>query len=428
MFLIRQSKPDDLGTLYKLARMVYFINLPPDERIIAEKIEHSKVCFAKAAGKTPPLSKAATANATAAAKKRADRSQSGLADLNARSDVFMFSIVDTETGGVIGTSQIIARMGGPGRPNWSLKLSEKKFFSKGLNFGTTHTVARLHGDESGPSEVGGLILAPSHRGARGKPGKFLSLVRFHFLGLYPERFSERVIAEMAAPVSAEGDNAFWDAVCRKFIPVKYAEADRFCQHNRDFIPELLPHDDIYLTLLPLEVLNQVAQVGTETRPARRMLENLGFEYKHHIDPFDGGPHLEAKVKDITLAKNTRRVPCTGACDGDDVTHSALISTLDSEGGFRAVYTNAAVDKNGVRLTDKAIELLGISAGDTVGLTTLGEADPELPMGNFGRRSTDAGNQPSKSAKASPKSSGRKPAAKAASKKPAKKPTQKKGKA
>lgn len=384
MFLIRQSKPDDLGTLYKLARMVYFINLPPDERIIAEKIGHSRTCFARTAGKGPAPTKASAAGA----KKRADRSQSGLADLNARSDVFMFSIVDTDTGGVIGTSQIISRMGGPGRPNWSLKLSEKKFFSKGLNFGTTHTVARLHGDETGPSEVGGLILAPSHRGARGKPGKFLSLIRFHFLGLYPERFSERVIAEMAAPVSAEGDNAFWDAVCRKFIPVKYAEADRFCQHNRDFIPELLPHDDIYLTLLPLEVLNQVAQVGVETRPARRMLENLGFEYRHHIDPFDGGPHLEARVRDITLVKNTRRTTCLGVCEPEDVTHAALVSTLDAEGEFRAAYTNVSVEKGGVRVTGKTLDLLDIDAGGAVGLTTLGESDPELPTGNFGRRSTD----------------------------------------
>lgn len=384
MFVIRQSKAEDLGTLYKLARMVYFINLPPDEKIIADKIAHSRNCFARAAGKAPP-----TKTATAAAKKRSDRSTSGLADLNARSDVFMFSVIDTETNAVIGTSQIITRMGGPGRPNWSLRLSERKFFSKGLNYGTTHTVARLHGDESGPSEVGGLILAPSHRGSRGKPGKFLSLVRFHFLGLHAERFSPRVIAEMAAPVTPEGDNIFWDAVGRKFIPVKYAEADRFCQNNRDFIPELLPHDDIYLTLLPLEVLNQVAQVGEETRPARRMLENLGFEYKHHIDPFDGGPHLEAKVKNITLVKATRMGSFGGVCEADSVTHSALASTLSTEGEFRAVYTNIRLDKSGAAcLPTAAAEALGARVGAAIGLTLLGESDPELPMGNYGRRSTD----------------------------------------
>lgn len=372
--MIRHSKPDDLSTLYKLARMVYFINLPPDEKIIAAKIAHSRACFGHLAGKTTAGERADAK----AAKRKSDRATSGLSGLKDRSDVFMFSIVDTRSGGVIGTSQIISRMGGPGRPNWSLKLTEKKFFSKGLNFGTTHTVARLHGDESGPSEVGGLIIAPSHRGARGKPGKFLSFVRFHLVGLYPERFSDRIIAEMAAPVSPEGDNAFWDAVCRKFIPVKYAEADRFCQHNRDFIPELLPKDDLYLTLLPLEVLNQVAQVGEETRPARRMLENLGFEYKHHIDPFDGGPHLEAATRDVTLVKSTRRVALHAICEPEEATHSAVVSAFNDDGEFRAVFVNVRVDRAGqVSLAARVAEMLGVEPGDALGLTIVGPEDEEL---------------------------------------------------
>ncbi len=178
----------------------------------------------------------------------------------------MFTMEDVESGGVVGTCQIKARMGGPGNPNFAFKLEERKFRSDSLNFGTTHTIAKLHRDESGPTEVGGLILSPSVRGGRLKPGRLLSFVRFHFIGLYRQLFADRILAEMMAQVSSEGDNVFWDAIGRKFIPVRYSEADRFCQHNRQFIEELLPADEIYLTLLPLEVLNTVGQVSRETVP------------------------------------------------------------------------------------------------------------------------------------------------------------------
>ena len=47
MFLIRQSKPEDVSTLVKMAKMVYFINLPPNEQFILHKIEHSGRCFSE---------------------------------------------------------------------------------------------------------------------------------------------------------------------------------------------------------------------------------------------------------------------------------------------------------------------------------------------------------------------------------------------
>ncbi|HLP85078.1 MAG TPA: arginine N-succinyltransferase, partial [Phycisphaerales bacterium] len=172
MFLIRQSKPDDTSTLFKLARMVYFINLPPDEMIISQKIEHSQGCFrkvahgvtaaAKPAVKTGKGKKATTesqANGTPARRKGA--AGGGLAAMEHESDMFMFSVIEPETGAVIGTSQVRAHQGGPGNPNWRMRVGEKKFHSPSLGFGTTHTVAQLDGDTSGPSEIGGLILQPS---------------------------------------------------------------------------------------------------------------------------------------------------------------------------------------------------------------------------------------------------------------------------
>ena len=358
MFLIRQSKPEDVSTLLKLARTVYFINLPPNEQLISAKIEQSAACFRKVAGLADP------------AKTRRRHNHAPVGGYDFDTDLFMFSIVDRESGQVIGTSQLVSHMGGPGNPNWGMRVNEKKFHSDSLRFGTTHTVAQLFGDESGPTEVGGLILDPGFRGHRRRPGRFISFVRFHFIGLERKTFADRVLAEMMGPITSEGDNIFWDAVGRKFIPVKYAEADRFCQHNRQFISELLPKDELYLTLLPLEVMNSVGVVPRETLPARRLLESLWFRYRNVIDCFDGGPHLDAPTDEIPLVASTKRLNSRPADDAA-CTSAAIVSVLSREGDYRAIETWVQLAPDSVGLLPTDFEALGTDPGATLGVTPLG---------------------------------------------------------
>jgi arginine N-succinyltransferase len=372
MFLIRQSIAEDTGTLLKLARMVYFINLPPDERLIASKIQHSRDCFRLAATVADEDDQGDEGDESPESPPHRKRGITGLA--HSQADVFMFTIVDTATGGVVGTSQIKAHMGGPGNPNYALKVFSREFRSANLGIGTTHLLARLHADESGPSEIGGLIIQPAFRGHKSKPGRFLSWVRFHLVGMRRALFSDKIIAEMAPTVTSDGDNLFWDSIGRKFIPVKYVEADRFCQHNRTFIDELYPKDDIYLTLLPLEVLNQVGQVGPETIPARTMLERLGFQYRNFIDPFDGGPHLEAATDRIALVRDTKDAVLgeplpNGGGGALKPTHRGIVSTLRADGEFRAVECEFARDKHDrVCVPAEALELLEASRGTACAVT------------------------------------------------------------
>jgi arginine N-succinyltransferase len=365
MFLIRQSKPDDVQTLAKLARMVYFINLPPSEQIIQDKIVASASSFVKAGG----------GHVSASAPKRGKKGVTGLAEQSG--DIFMFTIEDLEAGGVVGTSQIRPHMGGPGNPNWRMKLTERKFFAPELGQGTTHTVAQLDGDESGPTEIGGLIIQPSHRGHRLRPGRFLSFVRFHFIALHRAVFADTILAEMMGPVTSEGDNVFWDAFGRKFIPVKYAEADRFCQHNRKFISELLPKEEIYITLFPLEIQNVVGTVSKETVPARRLLESLGFKYRGYIDPFDAGPHLDAPTESIELVRSTRRLELGKPVSEDRCDAHGIVSVLTSEGEFRAIESACSVSGNSLRLPEAAMAVLEANPGAKVGFTPL--PPPEAPV-------------------------------------------------
>jgi len=191
------------------------------------------------------------------------------------------------------------------------------------------------------------------------------------MGLFRGVFSPRIIAEMAPPVTPEGENLFWDAFGRKFIPVKYAEADRFCQHNRAFISELLPKEEIYLSLLPLEVQNQIGAVSKETVPARRLLENLGFSYRGFVDPFDTGPHLEADTDKVPLVNQTRRVKLGRATNPERCTVPVMISTLNLDGEFRAVETYVEEEsEHVVRVPRGVMETLMASPGTELGLTPM----------------------------------------------------------
>ncbi|MBC7771120.1 MAG: arginine N-succinyltransferase [Pyrinomonadaceae bacterium] len=433
VFLIRRAKIEDVGTLLKLAKMVHFINLPAERDIITSKVMRSREGFLKAlnvepgaelsrgpgsnaprggagqphtggAGATNGNTKSGSARHSLAASSAtesvapnssgistgsgsphdpntlrgsgAGSSDAGLASQIQSSDLFMFvledlTVADDKGGGILGTSQIITRMGGPGRPNVSFKLSRKEMFSSTLQVGATHILAKLFLDESGPTEIGGLILQPSYRGHKLRLGRFLSLVRFHVMGLYRELFSDRVLAEMMGPLTPDGHNTMWEYLGRRFINLTYAEADSFCQYSKEFMTSLLPREEIYLTLLPPEARAVIGQVGPETMPARKMLEKLGFQYRDHIDPFDGGPHLEAMTNDITIVRNTQRSQlgdpiAPGECD----THG-FVSVLEGDGEFRAIETDFAMDKKGrVCLTKSQMKILGAQDGMMAGLTIM----------------------------------------------------------
>ncbi|CAG1003385.1 arginine N-succinyltransferase [Phycisphaerales bacterium] len=367
MFLVRQSKAADVSTLLKLARMVYFINLPPNETIMQGKIDHSARCFKRISG--------AKVEQREKPRKRKPSKISGWAEVEEESDAFMFTIEDTETRGVIGTSQIRAHQGGPGNPNWTFRITEKTFRSQRLGWGSTHKVGQLFGDETGPSEIGGLIIQPSYRGHKLRPGRLLSFVRFHWLALHRELFADRILAEMMGPVTEEGDNIFWDNFGRKFIPVRFGEADRFCQHNRNFISELLPKEEIYLSLFPLEVQNQIGVVGRETIPAVRLLEDLGFKNHGFVDPFDGGPHLDAVTAEVPLIRDTRRVEAARATNSDRCTTPAIISTLDKDGELRATETRVELLEDAARVPANALTLIQAKAGTEIGLTSLASIVP-----------------------------------------------------
>lgn len=342
MFAIRQATVDDAPTLLKLAKMVHFINLPADPDIIHHKIVRSRKSFA---GQVK----------------------------NNREREFMFVLEDTETGNIVGTSSVISCMSWPGHPHTYLQVRERQLCSEDLRTGQVHTTLQLGLDETGPSEIGGLILSPAYRGRKEKLGAILSLVRFHFVGLHHEWFNSRMIAEMMAPLTPDSRNTLWEYLGRRFINLSYTEADRFCQHSKEFITSLFPKEELYVSLLPPEARNLIGKVGVETQPAKAMLEGLGFRYKGHVDPFDGGPYLEAQLDEVPLVVNTRTSKL--AAPVDEYPNQGIISSMAS-GMFRAVRVPYAEVGDAISIDAKCLATLGATVGEEVGVTPLKTPSPK----------------------------------------------------
>lgn len=359
-FVIRRAMNADLPTLHKLSKMVHFINLPPDQEIIADKIRNSRQSFLRAARDAKTVHKPTNQSVS-----------SGLSEKTAMSDIFMFVIEELNTEGCIGTSQVVSQMGGPGHPNVCFKLETREKYAEDLKFGTKHTVARVYLDESGPSELGGLIMQPSFRGHKLKLGKFTSLVRFHFIALHRKMFRPTILAELMAPITSKGESLVWDTLGRRFIPLSYDEADRFCQYSRNFMTDLLPEGDIHLSLLPPQARAQVGEVGPETVPARRMLERLGFEYHGFVDPFDGGPYITAKTDEIEIVKNTFSAMLGPSIKHEQTNQAGIVSVLNNDGDFRAVQCAFQVDRSGkIRVTSETFIALRAEPGMTAGCTPM----------------------------------------------------------
>lgn len=371
MFVIRPALVKDQDDLLALAKQTFFINLPPDRDIIAHKIEQSQRSFASLAANQsrsskpvpasaapaplPPASRAKKPSAQPSSPKPhapAHRHASGLRAITGTSDLFLVVLENLQTKTVIGTSQVIARMGSHASPRHFMTLRQQSTMSKSLGLGWTHLVGTMGADTAGPTEIGGLILNHAFRGHPLHLGRFLSFARFHLIGLHRKAFADTIVAEMLGPITRTGYNPFYEKFTRHFITRPFNDVYRFSQTSREFLDTLMPRGDIFLSILDPEVANAAGEVSDDTRPARRLLERLGFEYHNRIDPLDGGPHLEAATDSVALIKNTRRVRDFQFATKFPRTKPAttlLASTLDDSGTFLAVQSAGTLSSTAVTL-------------------------------------------------------------------------------
>ena len=336
MFLLRDVQRHDLDDLSKLGAVLNSVNLPDDERVLEGIIDKSIKSFSSRI--RSPLERE-----------------------------YLFVLEDPKSERLVGTSMIIAQHGTREAPHAYFEVSQREHYSATLDKHFKHTVLSIGYNYEGPTEVGGLVVDPQYRG-QGKPGKQLSFVRFLFMAMHRRKFRDRVLAELLPPLLPDGRSMLWEACGRKFTGLGYHEADRLSRQNKEFIKELFPQTDIYATLFHERIQKAIGRVGPATEPVQRMLERIGFKYVERIDPFDGGPHFEAPIGDISLVRDYRKARL--AAQDLTIDFEQRLVAWERPAGknrFRAVRTPCRVDGDEAAISPEARELLGASPGDRVHL-------------------------------------------------------------
>ena len=326
--VIRSAKESDLKDLYGLARQFTLLNLPADKRVLSEIIEESEMSFK---GKMSP-----------------------------ENSVYLFVAEDKETKRVVASSLIHGRCGTKESPNYAYKILKRNLFSQDLGIGFIHQVLQLKADSEGPTEIGGLLVDRSYRRRPEKLGKQISFARFSYIALHPDRFTDEIHVELAPPLTEEGRSEFWEALGRRFTGLPYQEADALSQQNKEFIRSLFPPEDIYLSLLDAQARLVLGRVGEETRPAQQMLENIGFKYIEEVDPFDGGPHYRAKLKNLKPVKNGKHVTVEVQKKGKFKDFGFIGTTVP--GSFQGGLVHATLDGDKAIIAKDRAEALGLEAG------------------------------------------------------------------
>jgi arginine N-succinyltransferase len=292
MFILRDIAPEHLDDLQRAAVHLDSVNLPDDRPALAALIERSRRSFSS--------------------------------ELPVEERCFVFVAADADSGEVVGTSMIFAQHGSRRAPHVFFDVLEEERYSETLDRHFAHRVLRIGYNYKGLTEVGGLVLRPELRGHPSRLGRLLSFVRFVYLARHRGLFRDEVLSELMPPLEADGTSLLWEALGRRFTGLTYQEADRLSQANKEFIRALFPQDPIYATLLPPHVQELIGEVGAKTRGVEQMLREIGFSYAHRIDPFDGGPHFQARTDDITLVRATRTARVTDAAPAPGIAPATLL--------------------------------------------------------------------------------------------------------
>jgi arginine N-succinyltransferase len=339
MMIIRPVRPADIDTLENLAKSakIGLTTLPPDRNPLEKKIVASQKAF------------------------EGDRKEPG-------NDHYLFVLEDSQTGTVVGTAGIVAAVG-VSEAFYSYRVGTEVHACRELGVYTKMSTLYLSNDYTGCTEIGSLFLNPDYR--KDKNGKLLSKCRFLFMAEFPDRFARKVIAEMRGYFDEHGRSPFWEGLGRHFFSMDFSQADLLSAiGDKHFIAELMPKHPVYVNLLDKQTQAVIGQVHESTKPALSILEKEGFTYQGYVDIFDGGPTVEAQLKDIRPVRDSVTLPITVGKMPKEGEHH-LISNRKLQ-DFRCCLAKLPLPMgNKITIDKRLAKALEVGSEDTVRLVPLG---------------------------------------------------------
>jgi arginine N-succinyltransferase len=286
-YVMRPSRLDDIEALAELAHLSGpgFTSLPEDEPILRERLDRSERAFH--------------------GRQR-----------NLQYGKYLMMLEHIPTGTVVGCSAVKAGTG-IDHPFFNYRiitLAQASHAAGNLRFDMDALV--LTNEYVGYTEVGTLFIKPDHRGGGG--GRLAAQSRYLLMAAAPERFSDRVLAELRGVVDDQGISPFWECLGRHFFRMDFADADKLsATTDNQFIVDLMPRYPIYVDLLPPEAREVIGRCHSDGVGAYKLLQWEGFEFDRTVDIFDGGPLVAAQRRHIRTIQESRMVTVEAGDSGSD---------------------------------------------------------------------------------------------------------------
>ena len=332
MMLVRPVAVSDHDEILALAHEagIGMTSLPPDSQVLESKIQRSV--------------------ASCNGKPEAEKEES-----------FLFVLVDTSTGKLVGTTGISAHVGMQ-RPFYSYKLSTIVQASNTLGIYSPQRVLHMVNDYTGATEIGSLFLLQPYR--RDGIGRFLSRCRYLMLAELPHMFSDVVISEIRGVQDENGDSPFYKNLAQHFFQMDFRKADFInATQGGQFISDLMPKYPIYVILLDGRAQEVIGVPLAASLPAMNLLEKEGFRHQGYIDVFDGGPTMQAERVQIRTVRKSIHAELTEIRPVSSLMNY-LVSTT-SLPDFRVAFTDLEENKTGIALSQEAADALKIRVGEAV---------------------------------------------------------------
>lgn len=323
---MRPVQEGDFRDIHEMAKVAGggMTNLPADEKALRAKINAALKSYAKKATKPG-------------------------------GEVYM--LVLERDGEVIGTAGVFSAVGlDSGFVNY--KINAEFHFSRELKKrAVRHVLVPTH-DFTGRAEVGQLFISPAARG--GGYGKLLGRSRYMFIAQKPEIIADHVCAELRGWRAPDGSQPFWNAVGGRFFEMGFEEADAANAANgNQFIEDMMPRYPIYVDMMPKDARECLGKPHDSAIPALKMLEEEGFLWNDYVDVFDGGPLVDARVKDIRTIRRSKALTVADIADrvdGDALLASGAVTT------FRCCKGKAKIDGDRVTIDRETASALNVDKG------------------------------------------------------------------
>lgn len=265
-------------------------------------------------------------------------------------DSYLFVLKDNNR--IVGISAIYTSVSKNGSSVF-FKRKKINISSKSLKFKKSLDAIQLYRVNTPYTELGTLFLHPKYRG-KGR-GSLLSLARFKFMALWPERFDKSVVAEIRGKVDKDDNSIFWKYFSRHFFDENIFNNNEISYIDNSFITESIPKHPFLVSPLNKSAQRIIGAPNDKAIPAFKMMKSQNFKANDLIDVIDAGPCLQCKFKDIKIVKTNKSVNIKSfGLPKKDFT--GLISNTDLK-GFRVVRSDFSLDDVGASIHRNLIEAL-----------------------------------------------------------------------